>query len=84
MRPGSRRADAQDLFLIGRLATVEAVLFDVDCKVHVAVTPDDDPAADLQRSHGRFLYFATDEIEPVPASVSFSNPQSTHRQEDST
>jgi hypothetical protein len=65
MRPGTRRADAQDLFLAGRTATVEAVLYDVDDVVHVAVTPDDDPAADLQRSHGRFLYFATDEIEPI-------------------
>jgi hypothetical protein len=65
MRPGSRRADAQDLFLAGRTAVVEAVLHDVDGLVHVAVTPDDDPAADLQRSHGRFLYFAPDEIEPI-------------------
>ena len=65
MRPGSRRTDAQDIFLVGRRATVEAVLYDVDDKVHVAVTPDDDPAADLQRSHGRYLYFATDEIEPA-------------------
>jgi hypothetical protein len=65
MRPGSRRADAQDLFLAGRPAVVEAVLHDVDGLVHVAVTPDDDPAADLQRSHGRFLYFAPDEIEPI-------------------
>jgi hypothetical protein len=65
MRPGTRRADAQDLFLAGRTATVEAVLHDVDDNVHVAVTPDDDPAADLQRSHGRFLYFATDEVEPI-------------------
>jgi hypothetical protein len=64
MRPGSRRADAQDLFLAGRPATVEAVLYDVDDQVHVAVTPDDDPAADLNASHGRFLYFAPDEIEP--------------------
>jgi hypothetical protein len=65
MRPGSRRADAQDLFLIGRTAVVEAVLHDVDGQVHVAVTPDHDPAAELQRSHGRFLYFAPDEIEPL-------------------
>ena len=65
MRPGSRRADAQDLFLIGRTAEVEAVLHDVDGQVHVAVSPDHDPAADLQRSHGRFLYFAPDELEPV-------------------
>jgi hypothetical protein len=65
MRPGSRRADAQDLFLAGREAVVQAVLHDVDGNVHVAVTPADDPAADLQRSHGRFLYFAPDEIEPI-------------------
>jgi hypothetical protein len=65
MRPGSRRADAQDLFLVGRTAEVEAVLHDVDGQVHVAVSPDHDPAADLQRSHGRFLYFAPDELEPI-------------------
>jgi hypothetical protein len=65
MRPGARRADAQDLFLVGRVATVEAVLHDVDGQVHLAVTPVDDPAADLQRSHGRFLYFAPDEVEPI-------------------
>ncbi len=65
MRPGTRRADAQDLFLAGREAIVEAVLHDVDGKVHVAVSPADDPAADLRGSHGRFLYFGTDEIEPL-------------------
>jgi hypothetical protein len=65
MRPGARRADAQDLFLTGRSALVEAVLHDVDGNVHLAVTPEDDPAADLQRNHGRFLYFAPDEVEPL-------------------
>lgn len=83
MRPGSKRADAQDLFLVGRTATVEAVLFDVDENVHVAVTPDDDPAADLQRSHGRFLYFATDEIEPIE-SVNETVASTTTRLEGST
>ncbi len=67
MRPGSRRADAQDLFLVGREALVEAVLHDVDGHVHVAVSPASDPLAELQRNHGRFLYFAPDEIEPVEA-----------------
>jgi len=33
----------------------------------VAVSPDSDPLAELQRTHGRFLYFAPDEIEPVTA-----------------
>jgi hypothetical protein len=65
MRPGTRRADAQDLFLAGRSATVQGVFTDVDGSVHLAVTPDDDPAADLQRAHGRFLYFAPDEVEPI-------------------
>jgi len=66
MRPGARRTDAQDIFLTGREALVEAVLHDVDGQVHVAVSPVSDPLADLQRNHGRFLYFAPDEIEPVP------------------
>jgi hypothetical protein len=65
MRPGARRADAQDLFLFGREATVQAVLHDVDGEVHLAVSPDDDPAAELQRNHGRFLYFSPDEVEPA-------------------
>ena len=67
MRPGARRADVQDLFLAGREALVEAVLHDVDGQVHVAVSPVSDPLAELQRNHGRFLYFAPDELEPVKA-----------------
>jgi hypothetical protein len=67
MRPGARRADVQDLFLTGREALVEAVLHDVDGQVHVAVSPVSDPLAELQRNHGRFLYFAPDELEPVEA-----------------
>ena len=63
--PGNRRADAQDIFLAGRIATVEAVFLDVDDNRHLAVTLEDDPAADLQRSQGRFLYFNPDEVEPL-------------------
>jgi hypothetical protein len=68
MRPGQRRADAQDLFLAGRTALVEAVLFDVDGNAHLALLPEDDPAAELHGAHGRFLYFAPDEVEPIGAS----------------
>jgi hypothetical protein len=64
LRPGVRRSDAQDMFLAGRVAVVEAVLRDVDDNPYLAVTLADDPAADLQRSHGRFWYFAPDEVEP--------------------
>jgi hypothetical protein len=67
LRPGSRRADAQDMFLAGRAAIVEAVLLDVDDAVYLAVTLADDPAADLQSAHGRFRYFAPDEVEPCAA-----------------
>ena len=30
LRPGTRRSDAQDMFLIGRIAEVQAVLYDVE------------------------------------------------------
>jgi len=65
LRPGTRRADAQDMFLVGRIARVEAVLFDVDNASYLAVTLADDPNADLFAGHGRFLYFAPDEVEPL-------------------
>jgi hypothetical protein len=64
LRPG-RAADAQDMFLTGRTAVVEAVLSDVDGVVHLALTPEDDPAADLVRGPGRFLFFAPDEVQPL-------------------
>ena len=67
MRPGVRRADAQDIFLAGREAVVEAVLHDVDGLAHLALSVVDDPGADLRRDHGRFLYFAPDEVEPLSA-----------------
>ncbi|MER6357955.1 hypothetical protein ABT186_40770 [Streptomyces sp. NPDC001634] len=63
--PGLRHTDAQDLFLRGRTATVEAVLHDVDGAVHLAVTVEDDPGADLRREQGRFLYFQPDEVTPL-------------------
>jgi hypothetical protein len=65
LRPGLRRTDAQDIFLHGRTATVEAVLHDVDGGVHLAVTVDGDPGADIRREQGRFLYFQPDETEPL-------------------
>jgi hypothetical protein len=63
--PGMKRTDAQDMFLSGRTATVAAVLLDVDGDTHVAVTLDDDPGADIAIAHGRFRYFAPDELEPL-------------------
>ncbi|MFF1543380.1 hypothetical protein [Streptomyces sp. NPDC058291] len=62
LRPGRRRTDAQDIFLHGRTAKVEAVLHDVDGGVHLAVTVEGDPGADIRREQGRFLYFQPDEV----------------------
>jgi hypothetical protein len=63
--PGRRRTDAQDMFLVGREATVQGVFLDVESNRYVAVTLDDDPGADLHMQHGRFLYFYPDEVEPL-------------------
>ncbi|MCZ2526360.1 hypothetical protein [Streptomyces sp. HB2AG] len=65
LRPGPRRTDAQDLFLHGRSARVEAVLHDVDGGVHLAVTVEGDPGTDLRREQGRFWYFQPDEVAPL-------------------
>jgi hypothetical protein len=64
LRPGVRRSDAQDMFLDGRAARVEAVLLDVDDTTYLAVSLTDDPDQDLRVAHGRFLYFSPDEVEP--------------------
>ncbi|MFD9465733.1 hypothetical protein, partial [Streptomyces sp. NPDC060027] len=47
LRPGARRSDAQDAFLLGRHATVEAVVGDLDGETHLAVVVDDDPGTDV-------------------------------------
>ncbi|MGB8200381.1 MAG: hypothetical protein WCF33_11900 [Pseudonocardiaceae bacterium] len=65
LTPELRGTDAQDMFLSGRTATVEAVLLDVDGNTHVAVTLDDDPGADISAAHGRFRYFSPDELAPL-------------------
>ncbi|MFF9087559.1 hypothetical protein ACF1BE_14265 [Streptomyces sp. NPDC014991] len=65
LHPRGRGADAQDMFLEGRTARVAAVFHDVDGSVHLAVTVDDDPAAELHGWYGRFHYFRPEEVEPL-------------------
>jgi hypothetical protein len=66
LRP-SGRADAFDIILAGKLATVASVERDLEGRAHVAVTIDDDPGADLgaQGMPGHRFYFRSDELEPV-------------------
>lgn len=68
LQPGIKRADAQDMFLTGRLGTVVAVLTDVDGETHVAVALDGEEG-EVQRSHGRYLYFSPDELEPLESAT---------------
>ncbi|KUM95443.1 hypothetical protein AQI88_17340 [Streptomyces cellostaticus] len=74
LRPRGRGADAQDMFLAGRTAQVAAVFHDVDGSVHLAVTVDDDPAAELHGWYGRFHYFRPDELEPLAQTDAPSPP----------
>ncbi|MFF0459728.1 hypothetical protein [Streptomyces mexicanus] len=67
LRP-RRGADAQDMFLAGRTARVAGVFHDVEGGVHLAVTVDDDPAAELHTWYGRFHYFRPDELVPLEPS----------------
>ncbi|HWV37273.1 MAG TPA: hypothetical protein VN033_02235 [Vulgatibacter sp.] len=65
LKPGVRRADAQDHLFEGRIARVEKVVHDVDGRALLGVTIEGDPAAEYHRWYGRFLYYGVDEVEPV-------------------
>jgi hypothetical protein len=65
LRPRLNGTDAQDMFLVGKTATVQAVILDVDGSHHVAVTVDGDPANDVHVAQGRFRYFAPTELRPL-------------------
>lgn len=62
---GKRRSDTSDIFLNGRIATIEVIHTDYDNKIHLAVTMDDDPGQDLQRDLGMYLYFSPEEVELI-------------------
>jgi hypothetical protein len=64
LRPGPD-ADLHARMLEGRPATLERILVDVDGKVHLGVTIDDDPGQDLLRETGRYLYFFAPEVEVI-------------------
>jgi hypothetical protein len=68
LRP-RRSADALDLLLAGRSATVISVEQDFEGGVHIAVTVDGDPGSDLgeQGLPGHRFFFHLDEVEPYAA-----------------
>lgn len=74
LRPGDAvilrpqgRADILDLALVGKLATIETLEQDLEGRVYVAVTVDDDPGKQFGmewRTAHRF-FFGINELEPV-------------------
>ncbi len=62
LRPGTDR-DVYDRMLDGRKATIERLYIDYEDGAHVAVTIDDDPAQELFRETGRYLFFKAGELE---------------------
>lgn len=66
VRESARRTDAQDALYVGRIGKVEKVMQDVTGEHFLALTLEDDPAAELNRGFGRFLYYRLDEVEPLP------------------
>jgi hydrogenase maturation protease len=59
--------DTIDVFLAGKIATVEAIEQDYENQIHVAVVVDEDPGRDLglARQPGHRFFFVPDEIELV-------------------
>jgi hypothetical protein len=62
-------ADALDIVLRGRVATIESIEQDYEDSVYLAVTIDDDPGADLglMRQPGHRFFYTLDDVEPVVA-----------------
>lgn len=69
LRPGGG-GDVFDRAIAGRLAVVEGIHQDLEGKVHLSVTVDDDPGRDLgeKRQPGHRFFFSPAEVEPLAGS----------------
>lgn len=63
LRP-SGRADILDMALEGRIATIQSIEQDLEGRIHVAVTVNDDPGRDLG-IHGHRFFLRPEEVEPL-------------------
>jgi hypothetical protein len=61
------RADILDMALQGKTATIEAIEQDLEDRVYLAITVDDDPGRELgrQRKIAHRFFFGVDEVEPL-------------------
>jgi hydrogenase maturation protease len=66
VRPGAG-GDVFDRAIAGRTAVVEALHEDLDGRLHLALTLDDDPGRELgeKRQPGHRFFFSPDEVEPL-------------------
>jgi hypothetical protein len=78
LKPGDRvrlcphgGADIFDLALAGKTATIAAIMQDLESRIHLAVTVDDDPGNDLglQGKPGHRFFFNLDEVELLDTSI---------------
>lgn len=60
-----RRSDAADVFMNGKIATIETIYTDYDDKIYFAVTIDEDPGQDLMRQMKIYRFFLPDEVEKI-------------------
>lgn len=82
LRP-KRRADAFDMILSGRIATIEAIEQDFEERIYLAVTVDDDPGREFgaERQPGHRFFYAVDEVEPLGPADSFFDDRELPRRE---
>jgi len=61
--------DVFDQAIAGKVATVEQIHADIEGRVHLAVTLEDDPGQDLgeKRQPGHRFFFSPDDVEPMAA-----------------
>jgi hypothetical protein len=66
LRPRAH-ADIIDIALAGKAATIQSIERDLEGRVHLAVTVDDDPGKDLgaDRQVGHRFFFQAHEVEPL-------------------
>lgn len=62
---GIRNADALDMILDGKIATIEMIYTDCEDNIHFAVTIDEDPAREMKRELGLYLYYSPAEVSLV-------------------
>lgn len=65
LRLGKRRTDAIDMLMDNKIATIETIYTDYEDQFHMAVTLDEDPAQEMRRDLGLYLYFKPDEVEKI-------------------